>query len=149
MNRGGLPDVSLQHGQNRLLFGFAFADTGVDGLLEFGQLIGYGGIQYGHRAAAVIRRAYGAELETVARKGERRRPVAVGIVDQQFRNMIDSSHPETALVVEFDRIVARTGGQFVKHRRNLAAEEHRNDRRGRFVRTQPVGIRRARDTGLQ
>jgi len=51
------------------------------------QLVAYDGVQGNHVGCAVIARTHRTELKLVAGKGKRRCAVAVGIVEQDFRNI--------------------------------------------------------------
>ena len=64
-------------------------NAGVDGGLEHVQLLGHDRVEHGHRNGAVGRTAHGTELELVAGEGKRRGPVAVGVVEQHFRDAAD------------------------------------------------------------
>ena len=142
-------DHLFQHLVNGLLLLHAGFDLGVHLFAELRQLVGHRRVEHDHRFGAVVRRTHGAELEAVARKGERRSAVAVGVVEQQRRDVRDTAHLEDVLGVETDRVVALAGGQFVEYGRNLRAEEGRDDGRRRFVGAQTVGVRGAHDRRLQ
>jgi len=62
----------------------AFADEGVDALLEVRQGLGHGGVEHNHRGGAVLLASDGTELEAVAREGEGRGAVAVRVVLRQL-----------------------------------------------------------------
>ena len=53
------------------------------------QCLSNGTIERYHSAGTVGLATHGTELEAVAREGERRRAVAVGVVDEQFGNLRD------------------------------------------------------------
>ena len=64
-------------------------NAGVDTLLEVGEGLSHGTVQRYHRTGTVGFRTYGTELEAVAREGEGRGAVTVGIVDEDFWNLRD------------------------------------------------------------
>ena len=87
------------------------------------------------------RGAGGAELELVAREGERRRAVAVAAVHRQRRQ-----HGSAQLEVGLRRRrVARAGLDRAEDLLQLGAQEDRDDRRRRLVGPQPVVLAGERD----
>ena len=108
-----LLDHLLQDFVDGLFFLGPGFDFGVDGLLEVREFVGHGRVERNHRLGAVVRRTHGAELEAVAREGERRGAVAVGVVQEQRRDMRNAAHLEDVLGVEADGVVALGRGQFV------------------------------------
>ena len=66
---------------------FSCGDCFVHICLKLNKLVGHDGVQNGHCVGAVGARTHGAELEAVASEGERRRTVAVGVVNENFRNL--------------------------------------------------------------
>ena len=65
----------------------ALLDESVNTLLEILQSLSHSSVQHDHSRSTVGFRAYSTEFEAVAGECERRCTVAVGIVDEQFRNL--------------------------------------------------------------
>ena len=86
-NVDNLRDDWLQSIHNGHVFSLACGDGLVDVGLELNELVGHDGVQNGHCVGAVGARTHGAELEAVACEGERRCTVAVGVIDENFRNL--------------------------------------------------------------
>ena len=99
-----------------------------------------------HRA--VVRRAGRAELELVAREGERRRTVAVGVVDEQLRDFGDV-HLVSLLASHGEEIVGIRSLDVVEQFGELLAEERRDDCGRSLVGTQTMSICCAHDRGLE
>ena len=66
---------------------FALSDESVYATLEVVESLCHSGVEYYHSACTVGLRTYGTEFESVTGKCERRCAVAVGIIDEQFRNL--------------------------------------------------------------
>ena len=123
-------------------------NLGVDTLLEVNESLSHGTVQGNHGTGAVSLRTHGAELEAVACKGEGRRAVAVGIVDEQFGNLRDV-HLQSLLASHSEDIVHVGLLDVVEQFAHLLAEERRHDGGRCLVGTQTVGVGGTHDAGLQ
>ena len=146
MNRFAFTHIPFEYGINGFHRIFAIPDTRIDSCFELGQLIGHRRIQHGHRSCTVGRRPDGAKFKAIAGKGKRGGTVAVGIVQQQFRNMWNPFHLDA---VKHNLILTRTTGHFVEHLRELAPQENRNNGRRGLVGPKAVRIGRIDDARFQ
>ena len=120
----------------------------VDTLLEFSELLCYGGVEGNHSRGAVGRRTHGAELKTVSGEGKRRCAVAVGVVKQDFRNLGDSDS-DAFLACQLDQFILCAFFETVKDVGNLRTGEYGDDGWRRLIRTKTVGIGGGGDGGFQ
>ena len=107
--------------------------------LKLTKLISYGRIQGQHSRSAVGRRTQGTEFKTVSGKGKRRSTVAVGIIEQQFRNL-SKAQMQTFLIIYFDCVFNRTVFKAIQNFRDLRTQESRDNSWRRFVGSQTVSV---------
>ena len=141
-------DVFAQDVEDGADLALSFLDEGVHAGLEVRQGLGHGGVQGYHGAGAVGDGTDGAELEAVAREGEGRRAVAVGVVYHQFGNL---RNVELYAVLAFQREEFLLGGvlNYVEQFADLRSEKGGDDGRRCFVSPQTVGVGSADDGGFQ
>ena len=141
-------DVVANHLDDGFRLVLALCHESVYTLTEFGQRLCHGGIENNHCGSTVSLRAYGTKLEAITREGERRRAVAVGIVDEQFGNLRNVEFH--ALLAGNGEEVLGVGGLYLPQQiAKLLAEERRDDGWRSLVGTQSVGVGCTHDGSLQ
>ena len=80
-------DVLAEHLDDGSRLVFSLGNQFVNSAFEVDQGFSHGTVQGYHCAGTVGLRAHGAEFKSVTREGKRTCSVAVGIVDEQFRNL--------------------------------------------------------------
>ena len=119
-------DVIAEHIEDGGDLVLAFGNLGIDALLEFLQGFGHCRVEGDHGRGAVGGGARCTELETVAGEGKGRRAVAVGIVDDEIRDLGDVDlHALFAFQVKQVFFVAVLN--MVEELCELLAEERRDD----------------------
>ena len=141
MDRTALADILFDYGKDRLLFRCSSGHQLVYASTKFGELVGNRRVEHDHRPGTVGRRPHGAELEAITRKSERRGAVTVRIVDKQLGNMVDTVHLITGFAADLYRLFTIRLLDPVEYLRELTTQEDRDDCGGRFVCTQPMGVR--------
>ena len=122
-------------------------NTGIHTLLEVDEGLGNSTVQCNHCTGTVGLRTYGTELKAVACEGEGRGAVAVGIVNEQFRNLWDV-HLQTLLASHGQEVFVSCLN-VVEQFADLLAQEAGDDGRRSLVSTQTMGVGGTHDRGLQ
>ena len=139
----GSLDVFAHHVHNRHFLLFALVNQRIGLFLELNQRVGHNRVQHRHGVGAIGGTTHGTELKLVAREGKRRGAVAVGVVQQNRRNLVNAElHVHIVALVELD-IAAFL--QFIEHAGHLRTDENGNDGRWRFVGTEAVFVARRTD----
>ena len=141
-------DVLTQYGEDGLGGLHTGCYVGVHALLEIGQGLCNGGIEDYQCCGAVLLRAYGAELESVAGECKGAGAVTVGIVEHQLRYLGDVQ-AEGLLGAQVDVLMSLACLQLGKDLIQLASQEGADDERGCLVGSQAVCIGCAYDAGLE
>src|SRR5262249_17312229 len=90
---------------------------------------------------------YSAELELVTGEGKRRSPVAVGCVENDLGDLIDTEfHIHVVALLDLD---VTFFFEFVENGSHLRTDEHRHDCWRSFVTTKPEVVGRCCDTCAQ
>ena len=143
------PLVFLDHLRQQLGDSLAEILTLGQGALEFVghrvERVGHGHIEHHVRHGDALVGSDGAELELVAGKGERARPVAVAGIAGQLRQ---DAHAEVHRATLLGRLRVPLLELF-EDVRELVAEEHGQDGRGRFVGPEAMIVARAGNAGTQ
>ena len=127
---------------------FTAGDERIHAPLEVGESFGHSRVEHDERTGTVGLRAHGTKLEAVAREGERRRAVAVGVVNHQFGNLRNvefhtflSGHGEEFVLVSLLDVVEQVG--------ELLAQEAGDDGRRSLVGPEPMVVGGTHHRGLE
>ena len=117
----------------------ALGYLGIDPRLEVEERFGHRRVERNHCRGTVGRRARCTELEAITRKGEGRRAVAVGIVDDEVGDLRDVDL-HTPLAFQIEEVILVGEFDMVEEFGELFAEERADDGRRRLVAPQTVRI---------
>ena len=101
-------------------------------------MLGHDGVECRHRYAHIGIATHGPVFKFIARKGKRGRPVAVGIVENDLGDLIDTEfHVHVVALLYLDISVVF---ELVEYGRHLRADEYGDNGRRRFVGAKAVII---------
>ena len=143
-----LADIAAQHTEDGLLQLVALAQERVHVGLEVAKLLCHSRIEHNHSRGRIGLAAHGTKLKAVAREGEGRRAVAVGIVNLDFGNL-GERQAQPLLRSTIYKAIVRTIFDSIEHTGKFLAQETGDDGGRCFVGAEAVGIGGAHDGSLE
>ena len=125
-----------------------FGNSRVHTFFELHECFSHGRVERNHRAGTVGFAADGAELETVARECKWRGSVAIGVVNEQFRDF-RNVHFQSLLALHGEQVFLVRLLDVVEQFGKLLAKERRDDGRRCLVRTQTMSVGGGHDACLE